>query len=120
MVKKGGPVVKTAAPERTHGVGGIGCCCIRCCTCVHVEFLKTLPGMIKVLEALVNFIIQGLLVNYGLKYHAQIGSAFEGALTTSAACFLNSGVLLLCYIFSEKSYKLVQSSYFVSIMPVIS
>lgn len=50
MAKKG-PVVKKAAPERTHGVGGVGCCCIRCCTCVHVEFLKTLPGMIKVLEA---------------------------------------------------------------------
>lgn len=67
----------------------------------------------------VNFVIQGLLINYGLKYHAQIGSAFEGALTTSAACFLNSGVLLLCYIFSEKSYKLVQSSYFVSIVRAV-
>ena len=63
---------------------------------------------------LINFIIQALLINYGLKYHAQIGTAFEGALTTSSACFLNSGVLLICYIFSEKSYKLIQASYFVS------
>ena len=51
MAKKQGPTVKTAVPE-THGAGGVRCCCcLRCCTCVHIEFLKTLPGVIKVLEA---------------------------------------------------------------------
>lgn len=50
MMKKSGPVVKTASVIQTHGHGGVGCCCLRCCTCVHIEFLKTVPGAIKLLE----------------------------------------------------------------------
>ncbi|XP_014209163.1 protein singles bar-like [Copidosoma floridanum] len=119
MVKKAGPVIKTA-PVATHGAGGIPCFCCRCFTCIHIEFLKTLPGMVKASEVVINFIIQGLLLKYGLLYHAQIGSAFEGALTTSSACFLNSSILLLCYMCSEKSYKLIQSSQFEMIFNFIA
>lgn len=44
-----GPVIRMST-SGTHGAGGVECCCCRCCTCIHVEFLKTLPGMVKVCE----------------------------------------------------------------------
>lgn len=62
---------------------------------------------------IISGLIQSLLINYGLRYSTTIGSAFEGSLTTSSACFLTSAVLLACYIISEKSYRLIKSSLFV-------
>ncbi|XP_011497506.1 PREDICTED: uncharacterized protein LOC105361902 [Ceratosolen solmsi marchali] len=108
---QGGPVIRMATMG-THGNGGIGCCFCRCCTCIHLEFLKSVPGIIKALETIISGLIQSLLINYGLRYSATIGSAFEGALTTSSACFLTSAVLLGCYIISEKSYRLIRASLF--------
>ncbi|XP_031835985.1 MARVEL domain-containing protein sing isoform X2 [Nomia melanderi] len=99
-----GPIIRMSS-NGTHAAGGVECCCCRCCTCIHVEFLKTMPGIIKLCET-------SLLINYGLRYSTTIGSAFEGSLTTSSACFLTSSVLLACYIVSEKSYKLIKSSLF--------
>ncbi|KAG7188570.1 hypothetical protein KM043_008201 [Ampulex compressa] len=96
----------------THGAGGVECCCCRCCTCIHVEFLKTRPGLFKIGEAVISGLIQSLLINYGLRNSTSIGSAFEGSLTTASACFLISSVLLACYILSEKSYRLIRSSLF--------
>ncbi|XP_015513269.2 protein singles bar [Neodiprion pinetum] len=106
-----GPTIRMASTG-THGAGGVACCFCRCCTCIHIEFLKTLPGMVKVAEAVISSLIQYLLINYGLRYSATIGSAYESALTTCSACFLNSAVLLACYIVSEKSYRLIRSSLF--------
>ncbi|XP_015181122.1 PREDICTED: uncharacterized protein LOC107068844 [Polistes dominula] len=106
-----GPIIRMSS-SGTHGAGGIECCCCRCCTCIHVEFLKTLPGIMKVCETIISGLIQSLLVNYGLRYSTHIGSAFEGSLTTSSACFLTSTVLLVCYVLSEKSYRLIRSSLF--------
>nr|XP_033185904.1 protein singles bar [Bombus vancouverensis nearcticus] len=106
-----GPVIRMSSTG-THAAGGIECCCCRCCTCIHVEFLKTPPGLLKLGETIVSGLIQSLLINYGLKYSTTIGSAFEGSLTTSSACFLTSAVLLACYIVSEKSYRLIRSSIF--------
>lgn len=107
-----GPVIRMSSAGRTHGAGGLECCCCRCCTCIHVEFLKTLPGAVKISETIISGLIQSLLINYGLRYSTTIGSAFEGALTTSSACFLTSAVLLTCYIVSEKSYRLIRTSLF--------
>ncbi|CAD1476134.1 unnamed protein product [Heterotrigona itama] len=106
-----GPVIRMSSTG-THAAGGVECCFCRCCTCIHVEFLKTLPGVLKLSETIISGLIQSLLINYGLKYSTTIGSAFEGSLTTSSACFLTSAVLLACYIVSEKSYKLIRSSLF--------
>ncbi|XP_043499700.1 protein singles bar [Polistes fuscatus] len=106
-----GPIIRMSS-SGTHGAGGIECCCCRCFTCIHVEFLKTLPGIMKVCETIISGLIQSLLINYGLRYSASIGSAFEGSLTTSSACFLTSTVLFVCYILSEKSYRLIRSSLF--------
>ncbi|XP_034934757.1 protein singles bar [Chelonus insularis] len=112
MTNKGRPIVRLANGGSDHGVGGIGCCYMRCCTCIHIDFLKTLPGAIKLVEAVLSGLIQSLLINNGLRYSATIGSAFEGALTTSSACFLTSAVLLVCYIVSEKTYRLIKASLF--------
>ncbi|XP_012282904.1 protein singles bar [Orussus abietinus] len=111
MGKGAGPIIRMSNAS-THGAGGVECCFCRCCTCIHIEFLKTMPGMVKVGETVLSGLIQSLLINYGLRYSAMIGSAFEGSLTTSSACFLTSAVLLACYIVSEKSYRLVKSSLF--------
>ena len=62
----------------------------------------------------ISGLIQSLLINYGLRHSTTIGNAFEGALTTSSACFLNSAVLMACYFISEKSYRLIRTSLFVS------
>ncbi|XP_033219850.1 protein singles bar [Belonocnema kinseyi] len=114
MVKSNsGPIIRMApASMGTHGAGGIECCFCRCCTCIHIVFLKTLPGVIKILETVIGGFIQSLLINYGLRHSATIGTAFEGALTTSSACFFTSSVLLACYFISEKSYRLIRASLF--------
>ncbi|XP_011066913.1 PREDICTED: uncharacterized protein LOC105153644 [Acromyrmex echinatior] len=101
-----GPIIRMSS-SGTHGTGGVGCCCFRCCTCIHVEFFKSLPGIIKVCETVISGLIQSLLINYGLGYSSSIGSAFEGSLTTASACFLISALLLACYAISEKSYNLI-------------
>ncbi|XP_001606694.2 protein singles bar [Nasonia vitripennis] len=106
-----GPIIRMANTN-SHGQGGIDCCFCRCCTCIHLEYLRTVPGIIKLLETVISGFIQSLLINYGLRYSATIGSAFEGALTTSSACFLTSAVLLACYVISEKSYRLIRASLF--------
>ncbi|XP_033330174.1 MARVEL domain-containing protein sing isoform X3 [Megalopta genalis] len=107
-----GPIIRMSSGG-THAAGGVECCCCRCCTCIHVEFLKTMPGIIKLCETIISGLIQSLLINYGLRYSTTIGSAFEGSLTTSSACFLTSAVLLACYVVSEKSYRQIRSSLFV-------
>jgi len=106
-----GPVIRMSS-SGTHSAGGVGCCCFRCCTCIHVEYFKSLPGIMKVCETVISGLIQSLLINYGLRYSSSIGSAFEGSLTTASACFLTSAVLLACYTISAKSYKLIRSSLF--------
>ncbi|XP_015121725.1 protein singles bar [Diachasma alloeum] len=111
-MKTGGRPIIRMAPETAYGAGGIECCFCRCCTCIHIEFFKTLPGAVKIAETVISGIIQSLLINYGLRYSATIGSAFEGSLTTSSACFLTSSVLLACYIVSKKSYGLIRASLF--------
>ncbi|KAK2575535.1 hypothetical protein KPH14_011255 [Odynerus spinipes] len=49
-----GPIIRMSSAG-THGAGGIECCCCRCCTCIHIEFLKTLPGIVKVCETEMMF-----------------------------------------------------------------
>lgn len=111
-MKRGtGPIIRMVSND-THGAGGIQCCFCRCCTCIHLEFFKTLPGVLKVCETVISGFIQSLLINYGLRHSSTIGNAFEGALTTSSACFFTSTVLLACYFLSEKSYRLIRASLF--------
>ncbi|XP_014469427.1 PREDICTED: uncharacterized protein LOC106741689 isoform X2 [Dinoponera quadriceps] len=106
-----GPVIRMSS-SGTHGAGGVGCCCFRCCTCIHVQFFKSSPGIVKICETVISGLIQSLLVNYGLRYSSTIGSAFEGSLTTASSCFLTSALLLACYAISEKTYRMIRSSLF--------
>lgn len=111
MKRNAGPIIRMASND-THGAGGIQCCFCRCCTCIHIEFFKTSPGILKICETVISGFIQSLLINYGLRHSATIGSAFEGALTTSSSCFFTSTVLLACYFLSEKSFRLIRASLF--------
>lgn len=49
-----GPIIRMSS-SGTHGAGGVGCCCFRCCTCIHVHFFKSLPGIIKICETVSNY-----------------------------------------------------------------
>ncbi|KAK1121968.1 hypothetical protein K0M31_009817 [Melipona bicolor] len=49
-----GPVIRMSSTG-THSTGGVECCFCRCCTCIHVEFLKTLPGVLKLSETELMF-----------------------------------------------------------------
>ncbi|XP_047119908.1 protein singles bar [Schistocerca piceifrons] len=104
--------VRQAAPS-SGGAGGVPCCgCCRCCSCLHFAFLSTTPGKIKVAEAVLGAVCQGLLVRYGLQQSALIGKSFYSFLTTASACLLTTSVLIASYLLSEKSFSLVRSSLF--------
>lgn len=49
----------------THGAGGVSCCCFRCCTCIHIEFFKSLPGIVKIMETVSNYNGIRYLMKYG-------------------------------------------------------
>lgn len=64
-----GPIIRMSS-SGTHSAGGIGCCFCRCCTCIHVEFLKTLPGIVKVCET-VSEVISRIYRSIFMKFKRQ-------------------------------------------------
>jgi sulfite exporter TauE/SafE len=85
-----------------------------------MNFVARIGDSTNVMFQVISGLIQSLLINYGLRYSSSIGSAFEGALTTTSACFLTSALLLACYTISEKTYRLIRSSLFVRLSIIIS
>ncbi|KAG5900501.1 hypothetical protein JTB14_010911 [Gonioctena quinquepunctata] len=103
-----GPTIVTI----NSGQNGVSCCCCRCCTCLQLHFLKTEPGIVKLAEIVMGFFCQSLALNFGLQYAGTIGSSFQSFLTTASWCLMTSFLLLVCYVFSQKSYSLLRSSLF--------
>ncbi|CAH1156251.1 unnamed protein product [Phaedon cochleariae] len=103
-----GPTIVTVS----SGQSGISCCCCRCCTCLQLHVLKSEPGVIKLAEIILGFFCQSLALNFGANYAATIGTSFQSFLTTASWCLLTSFLLLLCYVFSQKSFSLLRSSLF--------
>ncbi|XP_076044310.1 MARVEL domain-containing protein sing isoform X2 [Oratosquilla oratoria] len=90
--------------------GGIQCCCCTICSCVHLGFLKTQPGWLKVVELVLSALCQTLLLNYGVAYANTIGSSFHTFLTTCSACLFIIALLIFSYIISAHSFNLIRSS----------
>ncbi|CAH0554900.1 unnamed protein product [Brassicogethes aeneus] len=103
------PTIVTINPS---GGGGIGCCCCRCCTCININFIRSPHGIIKSAEVVLGFFCQSLALNYGIKYSGQIGPSFQSFITTASWCLMTSFLLLLCYVFNEKSIGLIRQSLF--------
>ena len=63
-----GPVIRMSSTD-THAAGGVECCYCRCCTCIHVEFLKTLPGLLKLGETVSSMIRETIFYLYIKIFH---------------------------------------------------
>ncbi|XP_044733831.1 protein singles bar [Chrysoperla carnea] len=99
-------------PNNNYGGSGINVCCCTCCTCIHFRFLKTTPGVMKIVEILLASFCQSVLLEYGMEYSGTIGASYFGFLTTASSCMMTATILLGCYIVSEKSYNLIRQSLF--------
>ncbi|KAK4300272.1 hypothetical protein Pmani_027516 [Petrolisthes manimaculis] len=92
------------------GSGGIGCCGCVCCSCLHLSFLRTRPGWLKVIEMVLSSICLSLTLEFGLPYSSTIGSAFTFFLVTVCACILVVCLLTFSYLISYNSFNLIRSS----------
>ncbi|KAJ8918603.1 hypothetical protein NQ315_013108 [Exocentrus adspersus] len=104
-----GPTIVTV---RNSGGGGVGCCCCRCCTCVQLQLLRTEPGVLKLAEIVLGFFCQSLALNFGSQYAEVLGVSLQSFTSTASWCLVTSFLLLICYVFSEKSLNLLKSSLF--------
>ncbi|XP_017965651.1 protein singles bar isoform X2 [Drosophila navojoa] len=93
---------------------GIRVCCCRICTCINFGFVLSPGGLLKLMQLGLATLCEGLLIRYGVPYADSIGQALTSFLATTGHCFTTTGILLLCYCFSDKSYGLIRQSLFVS------
>ncbi|XP_022208472.1 protein singles bar [Drosophila subobscura] len=91
---------------------GIRICCCRVCTCINFGFVLSRVGLLKLMQLGLAMLCEGLLIRYGVPYADSIGQALTSFLATTGHCFTTTGILLLCYGFSEKSYGLIRQSLF--------
>ncbi|KAJ9593220.1 hypothetical protein L9F63_015219 [Diploptera punctata] len=103
-----------------HPRGGVHCCCCTCCTCVNLQVLKTTEAKLKLAQVVVAAVCQSLILNYGMSHAQNMGPAYDSFLTTVSSCLLTSGILLACYIFSERSRGLLRSSLFETLYNVVA
>ncbi|CAO1441579.1 unnamed protein product [Diamesa serratosioi] len=95
--------------RQQHGIK-IGCC--RICTCLHLEFLTTKCGLLKIFELLLGSCCETLLLRFGLSAADDMGEAFHSFLSTVSACLITTFVLVMCYIVSARTYGLLRQSLF--------
>ncbi|CAO1349228.1 unnamed protein product [Diamesa hyperborea] len=98
--------------QQNKNKNGIKIGCFRVCTCIHLDFLTSKSGMLKLFELLLGSCCETLLINFGMQASAEIGKAFHGFLTTVTACLTTTFVLCLCYVLSSRSYNLIRQSLF--------
>lgn len=110
------PTVIGMPKEQVHrgrkNRNGIQIGCFRLCTCVHLGFLTSRSGMLKIFELLLGSCCETLLINFGMKELS--ATAFHSFLTTVSACLSTTFILTLCYTLSSRSYCLIRQSLFVS------
>lgn len=79
-------------------------------------FMKNILDFLKsTIPQILGMICHSLVLNFGTQYAVTIGSSYQSFLTTASWCFLTTGLLLLCYLFSPRSLGLIRQSLFVSI-----
>ncbi|XP_066145938.1 protein singles bar [Euwallacea fornicatus] len=116
--RRGPTIISVPVHSNQSGIGC--CCCCRCCSCIHLEFLKTGSGKLKLAEVIIGFFCQGLALQYGSNYSSIIGLSFQSFVNNVTWCFLTTFLLLICYIFSPKSINLVKSSLFEVLFNVLA
>lgn len=107
---------QTMASFGVRGMGqplGIRICCCRVCTCINFGFVLSRIGLLKLMQLGLAMLCEGLLIRYGVPYADSIGQALTSFLATTGHCFTTTGILLLCYAFSDKSCSLIRQSLFV-------
>ncbi|CAG7719821.1 unnamed protein product [Allacma fusca] len=92
--------------------GGISCGKWQCCPCLHVDFIRRTPGILKIFEALIGVICQFLLLMYGAKHSQVLGESFTLFLISISSCLITTILLLGCYLVSRNTYHLIRSSIF--------
>lgn len=94
--------------------------CFRVCTCMHLGFLTSKSGMLKIFQLLLGSCCETLLINFGARELS--ATAYQSFLTTVTACLSTTFILSLCYTLSARSYSLIRQSLFVrlSIKTMIS
>ncbi|EFA09938.1 protein singles bar [Tribolium castaneum] len=110
MIPSRGPTVITVRPSAKSR--GINCCCCNCCTCLNLQFLRSEPGVLKILELFLGSFCQSLALNYGLDFSGTMGPSYQSFLTAVAWCIMTTTLLLFCYVISEKTCSLVRQSLF--------
>ncbi|XP_065219798.1 protein singles bar [Planococcus citri] len=84
------------------------------CSCcgfnLNFAYLKSYAGLLKILQLIIAGLCKSLLMNFGLKYASLIGFSYDAFLTTISGSVITTTVLLLTYIWSENSMRLVRSS----------
>lgn len=112
------PTVIDMAKEQVHrsrkNRNGIQIGCFRFCTCMHLGFLSSRSGMLKLFELLLASCCETLLINFGMRELS--ATAFHSFLTTVSACLSTTLILCLCYTLSSRSYCLIRQSLFVSLL----
>lgn len=96
-------------PRRNRNGVKIGCFTV--CSCMHLGFVTSKSGMLKILELLLGSICETLLINFGMREMS--ATSFHSFLTTVTACLSTTFILTLCYTLSSRSYSLIRQSLFV-------
>ncbi|CRK86545.1 CLUMA_CG000047, isoform A [Clunio marinus] len=98
--------------ENRHGKNrnGFNIGCFRVCTCIHLGFLTSKSGMLKLFELLLGSCCETLLINFGMRELST--TAFHSFLTTVTACLSTTFTLCFCYTLSSKSFSLIRQSLF--------
>lgn len=112
------PTVIRMPKEQVHRArknrNGFSIGCFRVCTCVHLGFLTSKSGMLKLFELLLGSCCETLLINFGMRELS--ATAFHSFLTTVTACLSTTFVLCLCYTLSSRSFSLIRQSLFVRLL----
>uniref|UniRef100_A0A1B6KGM5 MARVEL domain-containing protein n=1 Tax=Graphocephala atropunctata TaxID=36148 RepID=A0A1B6KGM5_9HEMI len=104
MVRMGSRGMPPVTISRSRPAASSSCCCL------HLQFLQTVPGTLKLAQLMIGSLCESLLVTYGLGYSQVIGPAYPSLLTTTSSCLWTTSLLLFCYVFSMNSYGLIRSS----------
>lgn len=112
------PTVIRMPKEQVHrsrkNRNGFNIGCFRVFTCVHLGFLTSKSGMLKIFELLLGSCCETLLINFGMRELS--ATAFHSFLTTVTACLSTTFILVLCYTLSSRSYSLIRQSLFVRLL----
>lgn len=94
--------------------GGIKLGCFRVCTCVHLEFLISRNGILKLIEFLLSTLCNTMVIKVFM-HNPATSFMVDLFLTISSGIQIIIPILLLCYVLSSRTYQLIKQSLFVSI-----